>query len=80
MNNIFQALGLVTLSAGVAAYPIHGSSGVVVIGEADAALYQRPSRRGGIRWNALAKWLLPPCARLLADQSDTSVIFIGRLR
>lgn len=35
-----QALGLVTLSAGVAAYPIHGGSGAVVIGEADAALYR----------------------------------------
>lgn len=35
-----KALGLVTLSAGVAAYPIHGSSGTAVIGEADAALYR----------------------------------------
>ncbi|MBV9571022.1 MAG: diguanylate cyclase [Alphaproteobacteria bacterium] len=35
-----KALGLVTLSAGVAAYPIHGGSGLAVIGEADAALYR----------------------------------------
>jgi diguanylate cyclase (GGDEF)-like protein len=35
-----KALGLVTFSAGVAAYPIHGSSGMAVIGEADAALYR----------------------------------------
>lgn len=35
-----KALGLVTLSAGAAAYPMHGSSGNAVIGEADAALYR----------------------------------------
>ena len=29
-----------TLSAGAAAYPVHGSSGMAVIGEADAALYR----------------------------------------
>jgi diguanylate cyclase (GGDEF)-like protein len=40
-----KALGLVTLSSGVAAYPIHGSSGMAVIGEADAALY-RAKRQG----------------------------------
>lgn len=35
-----QALGLVTLSAGVATYPMHGTSIMTVFSEADAALYR----------------------------------------
>jgi diguanylate cyclase (GGDEF)-like protein len=49
-----KALGLVTFSAGVAAYPIHGNTGVAVIGEADTALY-RAKQKGRDRVECAAQ-------------------------
>ena len=35
-----QSVGMITMSAGVAAFPVHGSSPKELLGAADAALYR----------------------------------------